>query len=296
MGIKAYINIIRPINCIFASITPLIGLFNASKPNLSSLFSNSENYILIFGGYLTYFFIAGASNVINDYYDLEIDKINKPNRPLPKGDIKPKQAMIYYWILIVISIILSIITALFSVNLIIIPLIALFFILVGYIYGWKGKRSGFLGNIMVGVSFSSGIPFGALLIKDIVEISWEIWLFFFTSMFLLISREIVKGMEDLEGDSKFNIKTIANTIGIKIASIMSISFSLSAIITFIIPFLITGFTVFYILFVIMGLIAVILSIIVLLGNYKNKKYQSASSLLLKIGAYCGIIAYTVALI
>jgi hypothetical protein len=44
----------------------------------------------------------------------------------------------------------------------------------------------------------------------------------------------------------------------------------------------------------MGIIFVIFSIYMLLKDYGNKKNQTASSLLLKIGAFCGIIAYIVA--
>ncbi|TFF95473.1 MAG: hypothetical protein EU547_07495 [Promethearchaeota archaeon] len=69
---KAYIEIIRPINCIMGGLTVIIGILNTrSGIPLLNLILN----III--GVLTYILIAGSGMIINDIYDVEIDKISR---------------------------------------------------------------------------------------------------------------------------------------------------------------------------------------------------------------------------
>jgi geranylgeranylglycerol-phosphate geranylgeranyltransferase len=296
LGLKAYFEILRPINCFFGSLTVFIGIINAYNSDISSFFLNPEYILLLTGGFLIFFLIAGASNTINDFFDLEIDRINRPHRPIPRGEIKKSQALRYYIILVILALSLSIPTGLISVNLILIPFLTGFFAFIGFFYAWKGKALGLPGNMIVGISYSFGIPFGSLLITQIQFTPVKIWFFFFTSMFLLISREIIKGMEDIEGDRKFNIKTVANTMGFKTSAIFSTFFSVSAILTFTIPVFILNMSLYFIIFMLIGNIVVILSCVILLIDLNNKTHQKKSSLLLKLGAFCGLVAYALAFV
>ena len=92
MKLKDALEILRPINDIMGSLTVIIGILNTRFDiDLSILILN------LILGVLTYFFIAGAGNVINDYYDIEIDKINRPERPIPRGSITLNQAKILWF-------------------------------------------------------------------------------------------------------------------------------------------------------------------------------------------------------
>lgn len=294
MGIKAYVEILRPVNCVIGSLTILIGMLNGfTGSSFIDFFSKISNIIVLIGGFIIYIIVAGASNLINDYFDYEIDKINRPNRPIPRGEISRKQVIYYFTLLSIISLLLSIITGLFTPNPILIPSLVAFFLFIAYIYAWKAKASGFPGNILVGISFSFGIPFGALFISLIGNVPYKIWFFFLTSMFLLISREIIKGSEDVEGDRNFNIKTIANTKGYKTAAIISVIFMSASVLTFTLPAFILNMNLGFIIIMIFGDLTVILSIISL-RDYSKRKNQKNSSLYLKIGAFLGLIAYIVA--
>jgi len=198
--------------------------------------------------------------------------------------------------LVILACSISIPTGLLSENVILIPLLTGFFAFIGFFYAWKGKSLGLPGNIIVGISFSFGIPFGSLLITQIQNTPVKIWFFFSTSMTLLISREIIKGMEDIEGDRKFNIKTVANTMGFKTSAIFSTAFSLSAIITFTFPVFILQISAYFVVFMVIGDVLVLLSCIILLIDLNDKIHQKRSSLLLKSGAFCGLIAYTLAFV
>ena len=74
--ITGYIQLTRPVNLLIALLSIFIGGFvtGTIHPLLKLLLAS-------FSGML----VAAGANSINDYYDLEIDRINKPKRPLPSG-------------------------------------------------------------------------------------------------------------------------------------------------------------------------------------------------------------------
>lgn len=285
MKIKDAIEILRPINCLMGSLTIIIGLLN-TRTGISTI-QLISNIIL---GVITYFFISGSGMVINDIYDLEIDKINRPQRPIPRGSVSIKQAKILFilYLLIGISICIlnSIIFNLGYLNII----IAIFFGLMGWIYAKWGKRSGFLGNIIVSISFSIGMIYGAILNNSVIPN--YIYFFFLTSFSLLLSREIIKGCEDIEGDKVEGVKTLAIKIGIKKSTTLSIIFSLIAILFFVLP-VITDIInpILFLIFMIFGLIDVLYAITIMVR--KNLEYNQFKriSLLLKIGAFLGLLAF-----
>ncbi|HME53965.1 MAG TPA: geranylgeranylglycerol-phosphate geranylgeranyltransferase [Candidatus Lokiarchaeia archaeon] len=290
--LKAYVEILRPVNCAFGALTVLIGIINSACP--VSTFSSLEGWLVAICGLIVYFIVAGASNLINDYFDIDIDKINRPTRPLPRGAISKATAIRYFLLLDAIALVLAAIVGLFTPNPVLIPCSVAFFLFVGYAYARWGKPSGFPGNLMVGAAFSFGIPFGAFYFTSIWNIPALIWFFFITSAFLLISRELVKGMEDIEGDRKFNIKTVANTSGITMAAIVSIVFSVLAIITFTVPAIRLIHSLLFDIFMILGDIAAATSIGFLLSGHPSRHHQKLSSLMLKAGAFLGLIAYVLA--
>jgi len=288
MKFKDAFEIIRPVNDIMGSLTVIIGIFNTR--------SGIDPLILVFNlilGVLTYFFIAGSGMVINDFYDIEIDKTNRPDRPIPRGSITLKQAKYlffgYMLIGITISIIHSVIFKLGFLNII----LAVFFGFIGWLYAAWGKKSGFFGNIIVSVSFSIGLIYGAVLNNSAVPS--YIYFFFLTSFFLLLAREIIKGCEDIEGDKEQGVKTLAIQIGIKKATLISMISALLAILFFVLPLFTPIINpLLFLISMICGLVIVIFAIILMLKKNLVKKDFSKISLLLKIGAFLGLIAFILA--
>jgi len=68
---KEYLVIMRPVNCLMGSLTVIIGLLNTRIGIPLNLL-----LINIILGVITYFFVAGSGMIINDIYDIEIDKIS----------------------------------------------------------------------------------------------------------------------------------------------------------------------------------------------------------------------------
>ncbi|MGC8567472.1 MAG: UbiA family prenyltransferase, partial [Caldisphaera sp.] len=99
--IKDYIKLVRPLNDVMIGFSVIVGSFIASGRMLPKI----EDMIF---GFLTGFFISSAAMVLNDIIDINIDKINNPNRPLPKGTISIKNAKYFFYSLSIIGIIFSI--------------------------------------------------------------------------------------------------------------------------------------------------------------------------------------------
>ena len=288
MNLKDSIEILRPINCLMGGLTILIGLLNTrAGVSFTSLLIN------IILGVLTYFFLAGAGMVINDYYDYEIDKINRPQRPIPRGVITLNQARLLFIIYLSIGMILSIVHVfLFNLNFFII-IIAAIFGFMGWLYAIWGKKSGFFGNLIVSVSFSIGMIYGALLNSSFIPI--YIYYFFFTSFFLLLSREVIKGCEDIEGDKKEGVKTLAIRIGVKKSNYIAMFFALVAILFYIFSLFSNILNpILYVVFMICGILIVGSSIIFMIKSNLEKKAFKKISLLLKVGAFFGLLTFLLA--
>ena len=287
MKFKDSIEILRPITGLMGGLTVIIGILNTRIGILPlTLIFN-----IIFG-VLTYFFISGSSMIINDYYDVEIDKINRPERPIPRGSISLKQAKILWIVTLLIGIILSIIhSLLFNIGFLV-PIIVVFMAFIGWFYAAWGKKSGFIGNIIVGISFSIGLIYGAVLNNSGIPL--YIYYFFLTSFFLLISREVIKGCEDVEGDKKEGVKTLAIRIGIKKSTTISMIFAVVAVVFYILPYFTVINQLLFLISMIFGLAVVLFAIILMLkGNLVNKDFKKVS-LFLKIGAFLGLITFLLA--
>ena len=284
MKFKDAIEITRPINCLMGALTVIIGLLNTrfSVP-LEKLMIN------IILGVITYIFLAAAGNIINDIYDIEIDKINRPKRPIPRGSISLKQAKGLFFLSLIIGIIISYInTLIFSLTLINLAL-AFFFGFIAWVYAKWGKKSGFLGNIIVGISFSIGLIYGAMLNNSIMPP--YIFYFFLTSFFLLLSREVIKGCEDVEGDKNEGVKTLAIRIGVKKSTIVAMIFAIIAIVFYILPLFTVINQLLFLISMIFGLIIVVTATVLSLRKNLEKKDFKKISLLLKVGALLGLVAF-----
>ncbi|MFX0011142.1 MAG: geranylgeranylglycerol-phosphate geranylgeranyltransferase [Candidatus Hermodarchaeota archaeon] len=285
MKFKDAVEIARPINCVMGALSVIIGLLNTRIDiPVERLFVN------IILGVITYIFIAASGMVINDIYDLEIDKVNRPERPIPRGSITLKQAKILFIIYLSFGIMLCIVnTILFNLSLLNF-ILASFFGFIGWVYAKWGKKSGFFGNLAVGISFSIGLVYGALLNSILIPL--YILYFFITAFSLLVSREIIKGCEDIEGDKKQGVKTLAIKIGVKNSRNIALIFAVIAIIFFILPISTNILNLpLFIVLMIVALIEVAYTIFLMLTSKLEGRDLKKISLFLKIGMFIGLIAF-----
>ena len=94
-------------------------------------------------GFTTGFFLSASALVTNDYFDLEVDRINAPQRPLPAGLLTLRETMLLGLVLALIGLAAAAIFGLLAFGL------SFIVWLLGFLYNWKVKAMGLWGNLIV---------------------------------------------------------------------------------------------------------------------------------------------------
>jgi len=150
--------------------------------------------------------IAAAGYIINDYYDVKIDYINKPERVVIGKSMKRRYAIILHTVFNFVAIGLGIIVS---------PWLGLIqfgcaFLL--WFYSNQLKRLALIGNISIAFLTAISIFIVALIYPENSDLIHIYALFAF---FITIIREVIKDIEDLKGDSTFGCKTLPIIWGIR---------------------------------------------------------------------------------
>jgi geranylgeranylglycerol-phosphate geranylgeranyltransferase len=224
--------------------------------------------------------IAGAGNVTNDYFDYEIDKINKPKRVLPSGKMKRKNAIIYAAMLYAVADVLALVFLNYNMF-----LFAILNTGVAIIYAWKIKSTPF-GHFLDSWLASSTFLFGSLL----VGINATIIILFIMSYLGNFGREATKGIEDMEGDRKMGARTLAVVTGKVFTSWAAISFIIFAIIISFIPYVFHLLNIYYLGLIILSDMIFIYSCVLLMLNPKK------SQKIMKLAMFVTLIAFLVGIL
>jgi geranylgeranylglycerol-phosphate geranylgeranyltransferase len=201
---KKFIEIIRPLNCLMASIGVFISALVEIHP-----YGIAYRLVPISFGMLTAFLFIGAGNTLNDYVDRETDKINHPERPIPSGKMRPKTALIFSVLLFGIGTIAALSINSLSFGIAMINAAALI------AYEIDLKRRGVIGNLNISYLVASIFLFGGAVVNSI-EVSGILALLAFLATF---GREVVKSVEDVEGDT--NRRTLPKLVGKRNADIVA---------------------------------------------------------------------------
>src|SRR5208283_1322895 len=217
-GVRTYMELIRYKNCLMAGFAATLGTFIAKNIMASGTFNffHLKNYPLLDIGLVFWvvFLISGAGNAINDYYDFKIDSINRPERPIPSGRMKLKKALYFSFLLFAFGTFLA-----FSIQQIC-GFIAFFNSLMLILYAKTLKSTPFLGNLSIGYLTGSTFLFGASVFGfDGLK---ALFVLFVLSALAITAREIVKDIEDMEGDKMEGIDTLPIRIGAKKASYIAV--------------------------------------------------------------------------
>jgi 4-hydroxybenzoate polyprenyltransferase len=150
--------------------------------------------------------IAAGGYIINDYYDVKIDYINKPDRVIIGKKITRRYAILFHVVLSMLGIMLGIYL---SWRIGAINIISVFLL---WLYSNNLKRLPFIGNLAVAILTGLSI--------FVVEIFYNtnnplILIYAFFAFFMTLVREIIKDMEDLKGDNSFGCKTLPIVWGIR---------------------------------------------------------------------------------
>ncbi|RMF57542.1 MAG: hypothetical protein D6748_10915 [Calditrichaeota bacterium] len=270
-SIYAVIQLTRPVNALITFLSVWVAAI------ISGGFSVTSDVLL---ACLSAALIAGGANTLNDYFDIEIDRINKPERPLPAGKISPHSALTAAIVEFGFGIGLSIFI---SVPML---LLALTFSALLIWYSAHLKKTVIWGNLAVSLSTAAAFIYGGFSVRKPLEaLIPALFAFFFH-----FGREIIKDIEDMKGDRQHHAITFPIRYGISAAIFLVwLNFLLLILLT-LLPYWKGWYGPVYMSIVLFGIYPVLGYVLVKLVREPSSDQMGKLSTLLKADMIIGLIA------
>jgi 4-hydroxybenzoate polyprenyltransferase len=221
-AVTAFFRLVRWPNLIFIAMTQslfyfciILPSFNNGNPPLLNVLQPQDFFLLSLSSVL----IAAAGYIINDYFDLNIDRINKPDKIVVEKIIKRRWAIIWHWVLSGTGILIGFYLSWKLRNIFLGPT-NLLCVLLLWFYSTTFKKKLLIGNLLI--SFLTAWVIGVLYLAEFrlhrfVDPAYHSTLsriYKFTVLYgafafiISLVREVVKDMEDLEGDAMYDCRTM----------------------------------------------------------------------------------------
>lgn len=221
--IKAFFQLVRWQNLVFIVLTQVLFYFCIYYP----LYEQHNNKMLLLL-VLASVFIAAAGYIINDYFDLNIDQINKPEKNMVDRVIHRRWAIIWHLMLSFLGVVLTALAVglnrwyLVLANIVVVALL--------WFYSTSFKRQLLIGNFVISLLtawtiliffFAFSSPNDAFNTNDPLSVKFFRLSFLYGGFAFIISvvREAIKDMEDMRGDARYGCKTLPIVAGIRTTKI-----------------------------------------------------------------------------
>ena len=267
-----HIKLLRPLNVFTSGLAMVIG------SGILGTLNNTGTLLLVMAVVMCF---AGAANALNDVVDYEIDKINRPMRPLPSGFVKKRTALF-------ISILLFSMGTLVCLELSeaakVIGIVIAMPLMILYSKYLKGMP--LIGNMIV--AFILGLSF--LFCGAAFNNMSPMWIPMILAFGLTLVRELVKDIADMEGDQFAGLKTFPITAGIEKSIQLSIFLSACIGVGAFIPYLYGTYGIWYGILLILGVEIPLGVVVVSLLNNPGISSATRSARILKFSTLIGLIA------
>ncbi len=232
-------------------------------------------------GFFAVFFISASALILNDYFDIETDKMNAPERPLPSNLVTPKEVIIITAIVSLTGLLIS-----FIINYIAF-LAAVLLLVIGFLYNWKYKKTGLPGNLMVSFSVGMTFVFGGISVNYPLEKT--VLFFALISALINLGEEIAADAMDVKGDLLIDSNSLAIKYGKNWAlQISSLIFFFVILLSFI-PFILSWFSLTFLLPILIMDAAIAYSILRLLKSNDTEGRKHIRRIYL--GALFGVLVF-----
>jgi len=295
----SFLHLIRYKNLLMVFLSMFLTKYFLIESFISTPLLSDIDFIILTTSILL---ITMGGYLINDIYDIESDKINKPDKVYISTIISIKSGLFLYFLTSVTGLILGFYL---SINKNLNHLSGFFIVTVIllFIYTKILKKLPLIGNIIVALLVSLPIflvyefDHSMISIKDIFDNLFLSIIIFFYLLFAFLTtliREIIKDLQDIKGDNKFKLKTLPIMIGNKrtVNFVVFLSFLLQLLLLLV---LIDSFKNDYYLVLIFSItlsLLVAYLIYKLRVPFKNNPYQLLSSLM-KIIMLVGVLSMTI---
>lgn len=226
----AFFRLIRWPNLIFIALTQSLFYYCIIVPSLPASYYQLPYKLtqpLFFLLVIASVFIAAAGYIINDYFDINIDQINKPDKMVVEKIINRRWAILLHWIITTVGLIISLYVS-FKTSFIVIIVNVLCTLLLWF-YSTTFKKKLLSGNVIISLLtawtvlvlyFATNNTYNFVVkpAPDIFAAMNRIFKFavLYAGFAFIISliREVVKDIEDMQGDAKYNCKTMPIVWGV----------------------------------------------------------------------------------
>ncbi len=266
-----YLKLSRPQNNLIAAVSVLVGALVSGKV---------ECWQHVALACISAFLISGGGNCLNDFFDVEIDRINKPHRPLPKGEISKGSALWFSVFLFFLGFLASVFIRPLSV------VIAATAITLLAFYGHTLKRKLFWGNFTVSFVSALAFVYGGITTRDF-RLSLIPALF---ALLFHMGREIIKDIQDLEGDLSLSVSSLPIRFGVRFSLAFATAFFASLILLSPLPYLFDVFSLLYLITVILGVDFVLLYVLRSMWRNRSTSNLGRLSAILKMDMVFGLAA------
>lgn len=269
--IKYFIIITRPVNFAISFLSLIVAglICNNNQLNLNIIFAA-----------VSAAFVGSAGNIINDFFDIKIDKINRPNRILPSNKLSLNEAQTEFVVLNIAAVILSFLINNYAL------LIVIFSITVIFSYSAYFKKIPLLGNIVV--SFFTGLAFiyGGAAVENISAAVIPAVFAFTTNLI----RELIKDIEDIKGDAANNVFTYPSKHGINKTKYLILSLTIMLMILTTIPYILEIYKIEFFLIAMSFINPLFLLMLKRLFENDELSNMKSSSRIVKVNMIIGLIA------
>jgi geranylgeranylglycerol-phosphate geranylgeranyltransferase len=268
-AVRGLLELARPINAVAAGVLTAIGAYVAGGAIAAPAAVAAAGGATVLA--------TAAGNAINDYFDREIDALNQPGRPIPRGAIAPNSALGYSLLLFAGAVALALTLPPLALAIAAINLLEL----VSYTSWFKGRPGA--GNALVAYLGGSTFLFGGAAVGDIGAAAT----LFALAALATFTREVVKDVEDVEGDRAEGLRTLPIAIGPRRALWLGTAALVAAVIASPWPFLVGGFGVAYLAVVVPA------DAIMLYAAYESFTDPTTGQTHLKYGMFLAAVAFLV---
>lgn len=231
--------------------------------------------------------IAAAGYIINDYFDVDIDEINRPGKNIIGKKINGESARNLFFILSSAGVLSGFYVA-WSIGKVIMGLIPLFSAVSLWMYSSLYKRRLFSGNVLISLLCALSIVIVGLyepaFYRNFIFLIW----FAVPAFLLSLIREIIKDMEDMEGDELSRCKTAPIVLGVRNSKriVLGLILLLAAFISYILYtyfYTNTVINFWYLLLIFQIPVTGLIYLVLTANGKKDFHYASMSSKILMLG-------------
>jgi geranylgeranylglycerol-phosphate geranylgeranyltransferase len=230
--LRGLLELTRPINAVAAGALTLIGAYVAGVSGSGI----ATQPVAAAAAVLATVLATAAGNVINDYFDREIDRVNAPNRPIPRGAVSPRGALWFSALLFLGATGAALLLPVLAIAIAAVNLLAL----IAYTEVFKGLPG--VGNLLVAYLGGSTFLFGGVAVGgDIATVATLAAL----AALSTFTREVIKDVEDVAGDREEGLNTLPIAVGERRALLIGTAALVAAVAASPAPYFLGTFGVVY---------------------------------------------------